>query len=305
MSNDAASDSLGAYTYKSSLTAFFDSQPGLDKSWSRVLPDIAGTPGSPEGFAYLGLAGLLITPFSLVGIWMVAKKSPSALGLAALFSLLLLSLALSPTVAFASREIFSYEVPELLDPIYSTFRASGRFIWPIAYIVLLLGLYGLDHLQPLRAIPQLILPLMILIQLIDGNAATSDTRERFVENSYRQALQDPLWNVLGAKYKHLVVIPPLNNDPNWIDFALFADKWNMSTNSAYIARVDHDKMFTLGELLQSKAEALSFREDSLYVLTNYPPNPLSVTLPGLSRSDAINGAEIFDIDGFVVIAPKG
>jgi hypothetical protein len=101
----------------------------------------------------------------------------------------------------------------------------------------------------------------------------------------------------------LVTVPPLNNDPNWIDFALLAHKSGMTTNAAYVARTSDSKISSLQKQLQKRIENYDFLPSTLYVLTNYPPNLLSPVLLALNGSSEINGASIYNLDGFVVIAP--
>jgi hypothetical protein len=50
-------------------------------------------------------------------------------------------------------------------------------------------------------------------------------------------------------------------------------------------------------------EHFRFNLQTLYVVTNYPPNSVTAELIELDKSDTIGGARVLSIDGFVVIAP--
>jgi hypothetical protein len=145
--------------------------------------------------------------------------------------------------------------------------------------------------------------LLLALQLWDVHDALSNTRERFSEDSFRSVLLDPMWTELGNKYQKLVTVPPLNNDPNWIDFALFAKNSGMTTNAAYVARTSDSKISNLQKRLQQQIENYEFAPNTLYVLTNYPPNPLSPVLLALNGTSEIKGAVVYNLDGFVVVAP--
>jgi hypothetical protein len=112
-----------------------------------------------------------------------------------------------------------------------------------------------------------------------------------------------MWTDLGSRYQNLVTVPPLNNDPNWIDFALLANNSGMTTNAAYVGRANEALVYGLSGLLQQQIENYDFSPDTLYVLTNYPPNPLSSVLLDLNGSSEIKGASVYKLDGFVVVAP--
>jgi hypothetical protein len=110
---------------------------------------------------------------------------------------------------------------------------------------------------------------------------------------------------LGPQYKRLDTVPPLNLDPHWFDFALYADSWGLSSNAAGMARVSDEAFAALVAKQQSEINRLQFRSDTLYVLTNYPPNPMSEEI--LRRFGTSNfeqsGVRAAEVDGFVIIAP--
>ena len=77
----------------------------------------------------------------------------------------------------------------------------------------------------------------------------------------------------------------------------------MTTNAAYVGRADEASIQVLSSILQLQIENYNFSPDTLYVLTNYPPNPLSSVLLSLNGSDKVKGASVYNLDGFVVVAP--
>ena len=303
MSNSAVSDSVQNFKYNSSLTSFFDPQPGLESSWSLFLPDIPNSAGSVEGFAFLGLATFITLPLWFLGGKFFYRFFRSGVFVVSTATIICFLFALSPNISIANRSVFSYQVPELFNPILSAFRAGGRFVWPSVYLFLLISVCGIAEVTKRMPFRYWVITSLLGLQLWDARDALTNTQERFVEDSFQSVLINPIWTELGEKYQNLVTVPPLNNDPNWIDFALLAHKSGMTTNAAYVARTSDSKISSLQKQLQKRIENYDFLPSTLYVLTNYPPNLLSPVLLALNGSSEINGASIYNLDGFVVIAP--
>jgi hypothetical protein len=146
---------------------------------------------------------------------------------------------------------------------------------------------------------------IIFIQLIDMAPATTEIRERFSQPGFTASLTDPKWNELAKRYNHLVVIPPLNNDPGWFELALLANNWGMTSNAAYFGRVDENKIVDEGARLQRVVDERRFDLNSLYVITNYPPNPASPILLNQfgNVGESAPGLHVYELNGFVVVAP--
>lgn len=302
--SDTRSSGLGVY--RSSLTSLIDSASFGDFQWSGLLPNISDIAGSQEGFAFLGLAGLLLLPFAFIMfIRSIGFDEHRSL---LVVSLILAVIALSNKVSIANHELFSYPIPSVLSPIFDTLRSSGRFTWPLVYVLLLEGLRGLYiHLKsriPKNGLAALFVALLIL-QLIDMRPASSEIRERFTESGFTASLTNPKWNELAKQYDHLVAVPPLNNDPGWFELALLANTWNMTSNAAYYGRIDENKLVDESARLQRVVDEQRFDPNTLYVITNYPPNPASPKLVDEFSGAAANalGIHVYELDGFVVVAP--
>ena len=302
--SDTRSGGLGVY--RSSLTSLFDSAPFGDFHWSGALPNISDFAGSQEGFAFLGLAGLLLLPLSLIMFTRSIgfDKHRSVL----VISLILAVVALSNKISIANHELFSYPIPSVLSPIFDTLRSSGRFTWPLVYVLLLEGLRGL-YITLKSRIPKIglisLFAALLLLQLIDMHPASIEIRERFTESGFTASLTDPKWNELAKQYDHLIAVPPLNNDPGWFELALLANNWGMTSNAAYYGRIDQNKLFDESARLQRVVDEQRFNSNTLYVITNYPPNPASPKLIDQFSGSAANapGIRVYELDGFVVVAP--
>ena len=304
MVKDTGAGGMGVY--RSTFTSLFDSAPNNNFAWSFLVPNIADTAGSHEGFAYLGIASLLLIPFAFLSLKNKALRS-ERLQLFTL-SLAMALFALSTNVGIGNRELFSYGIPNFLAPLFETFRSSGRFTWPLVYLLLLEGVRGLcitfQGRLPKRVLATVFASLLF-IQLIDMALATTEIRERFSQPGFTASLTDPKWNELAKQYDHLVAVPPLNNDPGWFELALLANKWGMTSDAAYYGRIDGNRLVDESARLQRVIDEQLFDPNTLYVITNYPPNPASPRLVEQFGGTAANalGVHVYELDGFVVVAP--
>jgi hypothetical protein len=144
---------------------------------SMVVPQMSGVvPGlahyrvgmglQHEGFAYLGLGMLLVLLAALrfVPGWLRRSATRHGCGIALL--VLCFLFALSNRVYLGSHLLLDLELPPALARALGSFRSSGRFIWPVDYALIALGL--LLVLRHLRRGPALaLLALACVLQLLD------------------------------------------------------------------------------------------------------------------------------------------
>lgn len=290
--------------YRTSLTSLFDPQiPGLF-SFSQIIPDLHNLPGSQEGFAFLGVPSLFLIFASLV---FFRKHSPllHQKYLFLFFGVIVMGVfSLSNRVSILGRELFVYPIPREVLQIISPFRASGRFVWPFVYVAMLFAVTSISGLlaNKKRFLAVLLL-VLAAIQLIDSVPVYRNVRDRYSVIAFTPRLTSPMWDTLAQNYDHIVAIPPLNNDPGWFELALLADKWGMSTNTTYLARFSQQKFTTAATKAQNNLNKLSFDQKTLYVITNYPPNPMNQSV--LDKFGPLKNEHTtsYLIDGFTVIAP--
>jgi len=297
----------GSSVYRASLTSIFNPATPHSFSWSRFVPSLGLLPGSQEGFSFLGVGVILMLP--LLGL--SALKQRGVLLRPTFFPILIITVmlfifSLSSKISLANHEILVLPKIVLLEGVRDILRTSGRFIWPSVYLLTLFALVSVSKsLHKFISIKIVVIFTLLCLQIFDTFTPLREVRERHTDDPYDKVLESPVWHVLAQNYKHLVVLPPLNNDPGWLDLALLADKWKMSSNSVYFARVNQKKFTNSQVSIKNIVSNFAFREDALYVITNYPPNPLSPILiaryGGKKLSDS--GIKAFELDGFVVVAP--
>jgi hypothetical protein len=132
------SPGLGLYSWNP-ITLFVPSRSFW--GWPRVVRDATG--GQYEGDGYIGLGAIL-----LLGAWVVTR--PRAVrqalrghGILAVTLGLLAAWAASNRVYIGGTLVAAYELPWWLEHFGGYVRATGRFVWPLAYALVILPVAAL------------------------------------------------------------------------------------------------------------------------------------------------------------------
>ena len=199
-------------------------------------------------------------------------------------------------VGFAQQTLFEYPLFPPLRQFTETFRTHGRSIWPLYYLVLFTAIVVFAKTSSKKYTSLLLLSLFCF-QVIDSSSAVSLARHRFDSPQWVSPMKDPRWEMFAKKYKHLVVVPPLNDDQEerWIVIDDFANRYRLGTNSGSFSRFDQN-VYTksnqdrVAELVSEKPN-----KDTLYIVDD------------LSVWETINQGELMGsslmIDNFRVVAP--
>ncbi|KAJ56851.1 hypothetical protein ACMU_07890 [Actibacterium mucosum KCTC 23349] len=121
---------------------------------ARLLPQLPSGSGQYEGYAYLGLGGLVLLGILLVRAIRGTLSLPQwrALLPVQIAALIAFLFALSPVITVLGREVFVWEMsPE--NPVHALFaklRSSGRFVWVTIYVMMFTGLLCLAGTKPRR-----------------------------------------------------------------------------------------------------------------------------------------------------------
>lgn len=278
------------------------------EGWSFVIPNIPIPSSWGEGFNYLGLGAILAIGF---GMGQLASKGISN-GLEPikkvlislkkhrfliLCLLLLLLDALSNNIGIGMKD-FRIEIPQSLYTLLSILRSSARMYWPIHYCLVIAAIFLIIKLTPEKTAPFL-LGLILAIQLIDTSNGWLSIRNSIARDMSSEInsplLRDPFWQRAASHYKKIIRIPAGTQTLNWLQFASLANKNNMSTNSVYLARIDHDQVKAANTRLQELLSDGKYDPTALYILEQRFIIPALAT----TRPDDM----LANIDGFNVLAP--
>ncbi|HEY3777875.1 MAG TPA: DUF6311 domain-containing protein [Rhizomicrobium sp.] len=235
-----AMDAPGYGLFSMNLIAPFD--PMIRALYFRpisVLPDQAF-----EGYNYLGLGIILLGLICLARRpALVAKFWAPALRPLLYISVLLTFLALSIRIAFGTTVLLTLPVPQPVFHLLAIFRSSGRFFWPVYYLLVLGAIVGAISTIVPRWVRYGVLAAACLLQYLD----TTPLMEAVAGES-SVTVADPLsatdWVSAGRTAAHLIVLPAWQCDSAgtpggtdaWPWFARFAARHGLTLNSVHDAR---------------------------------------------------------------------
>ena len=219
----------------------------LTTNFSSTGVSLGSSPGSYEGFLYLG-AGTLF----LILVLLSKLKKPVLFPVIFLNKVnrKLLIVMLCALITFSvtynislGNYVLNIPFPNLGTWALSAFRSSGRFMWVLAYLAIAVVLLILISRLSRKHLTRLLL-LAVALNFLD---LSKPVYERFV------ALRNELPPVLNfqteeySKFKILaegrtrvVSFPPGHGSPNWQELNYWAWKEGMTTNSNQSGRINFD-----------------------------------------------------------------
>lgn len=215
--------------------------------WSTMLPELPiGAEGQAwEGFQYLGVGVLLLLLIAAV-VRLAAPRIPRTRVLwplvmvASLFAFY----ALSPRVTFGSTVVLDYMSPLVVR--LGVFRATGRFFWPAAYLMLAMALGVIvTRVTPRKATAILCAALVLqLVDLRDVHALRRRTWQQASFHAWQPSLSSPAWQRILPNYAHMTVYPPIycGGPPSDLEsLAYTAGLYGLTLNSGLVARYDEPR----------------------------------------------------------------
>jgi hypothetical protein len=188
-----------------------------------------------EGYQYLGAGLIAAILFAITLQWRtVLQVTSSHLGLV-LFCASCTLFALSTKVYLGDHLILALRNPR----IFEQFRASGRFFWPVAYVLLIGAVALLARVQQRWLMATLLLG-CIGLQVTDARAL--EHRMYFELHATRQwPFDETALRALMASSSHLTILPKMgcgahHEWPPFLEIILLASDYHLPINTMYLAR---------------------------------------------------------------------
>jgi len=287
-------ESGGFGFYRMNLLSLIDP----DAIWSQLLRDQKGGGGDYEGFNYLGL-GMLGLGFIACYEFLRNPKINYGVKIIpiSIISIGLLLYAISNHVAIGAHELFSYGLPFVAKPLTSTFRVSGRFFWPVYYVIYL-AIFYLLFTRLKNSIAITLCMAMLFIQVIDSTDVWSTFRNKFSHSpAWVSPMRSPVWGDIAHQYKKIIFVLPHNSSANWLPLSQFAATHRIAINTGYFARTNPKIEQAAGAHITASIINNDLSPDSLYVFE-------SDTLWKIASSQIAPSDIAGVLDGFRIVAPN-
>ena len=263
--------------YNANLNAFFN--PVLPMV-SRFLPVLPWDNGQYEGYAYLGLGGLLLLAVALgKRLYGCVAGSSGGRGVlpwqAVLLGVLLFLVAIFPTVRFGDQVLLAVEYPAPLAWLMSAFRANGRFLWIPLYLLLLSSIAMVAGEGKRSGI--VVVLVLLGIQIADFSACTSfiqQKMERAVSVTEEETRLLAGYGAMDEAMKGMGYLCYTDWHFVWQEprislmLARYAQRNGVKLETFYLARAPEQHLNEEQERIQRELAAGEPREDTLYVIAD-------------------------------------
>lgn len=247
--------------------------------WSSFIMTLpTNSAGTFENLNYLGFGVILLLPLALYlviqHIWpsLSVKRIKEYFDIKKILIVLLfvgaIIFALSPQLQLGPKVLLDVPLPDFIEKIWSTFRATGRIFWPIYYLIIFGILAAIIYFTRKRKSQYWLVGFLVIfvtIQCFDirYSAQASAKHAQFKSISseaYTPGFNLEQWGKSAEEKTHLFIL-----DTDMVEFTknedLFtalrftdvARKYNLTMNTGYYARSPSEKILALQN---EKKEAL-------------------------------------------------
>lgn len=270
----------GLGTYSSNYNSLFN-----PFGYSKFLKALNYQQGQSEGLGYLGLGMIVAGIIALVILFFLyeenvhsRKEFKTILSskykiIVPVFAVIVVStfMAASPVGTLNARVIYTIDYPEKIKSILSIFRASGRFIWIVDYIVYTTIFAVISKLDRKKTVA-FISTLCMCIQIIDLRDILSDKHRIFTEDKKYVSVLDDSFDKFADGANEIVFLPlPENFNLHikmYLTFGEYASCHNMKMSSFYAARPDYESLSEYADNKYNELENGGGETDVLYVFFN-------------------------------------
>ncbi len=239
----------GGYGYYNlNLNSFFNST-GYSNSdpfnWSIIIPKLSFHKGEYEGLSYLGVGGFFILFFAISSFFKNTKEFfISKKEILSIF-LIFFTLSVSHNINFGEINILSIDLNNYILGILSSVRSSGRLIWPVYYLIFILGIFFIfNYFSEKKRI--IVLTIILFVQLLD---LSNGLRQYYKGNLYNYTSENTFddendfWSNLSSEIDTLRSIQFINKSDLYYDLRTIFLNYNFKkTDVVYLARYNREKI---------------------------------------------------------------
>ena len=296
--------SSGYGLYSTNLNTFFT--PKIDTPLISAMDRLHEE--QYEGVAYLGLGFLIL--FLLFPIMLIRRKFQwkwnKEVNAILIVSFILFAFSISHRVSFNSHLLFEVPLTEKLLELCNIFRASGRYVWLIQYLIML-GLISIIYmLDVAKYWKYLALAFVVGINVIDFHDVIK--RDQYIKTYHPKIadFKEEIWTDVICDADKFRMFPSYLREYNSpfddMEFAFISSTCYQEINSGHLARYSTTKRKTWqNALLESMKNAgnpgRDYLEDYTYVTgKSY--------LEDFQRIYENHKHEVFEINGYFAFIPN-
>ena len=200
--------------YNFNLNSFFNpvGQTNISEViWSNFLAKREFQNGQIEGFSYLGVSGFIFLIIFLFN--MFNKRNNIIYSNIKIFTICVIFLILSTSnnIYFDQTSIINIPLNKFFYAIASIIRASGRLIWPIYYLIFIVGIIFIyQNFQ--KKISLLIILILLLVQIVDISKGLNQYKlgKQYDQKNNQIFVKDKIWKGLSSNYEQIRLLEPQN-----------------------------------------------------------------------------------------------
>jgi len=240
------------------------------------------------------------------------KSDLVILKIAVAVSVVLMSLfAFSNQILLGNFQITQFQLSPTLLTIVNIFRSSGRFTWPLMYVLIALIIVAVIGELPKALITPILLATLVF-QVVDSNNGTQFTTDAYSRVGPDIYLTSETWDVLGKKYDGVLFSPAAHkprlfmsinadflaeNGVLWRDIGVLAQKYDWSMNSSYFSRDPANRFQKDNTALDLSLVNGSFKSNVIYVFIGNDQWERAKLVAG--KNDLVG-----ILDGVPIVAPN-
>jgi hypothetical protein len=193
---------------------------------------------------------------------------------------------------------FTFAMPDWFLGAANIFRGSGRFFWPVFYVILL-AIVFLTIRGHRSSVATTLLAIALAIQIGDTSAAWLKFRERYAAepaSAWPTEMHGRFWNKVGSKYEEIRRVLPQAGPPHWPTIGTFAVKHGMGTDLVHLARVNASALERARAEARTAIETGEYDPKALYVIDEHLA---TIAAYGLRAERDL----LARIDDLIVVAP--
>jgi len=276
--------------------------PIIDYGWSRLFPDLPHTRLDYEGLSFFGVGVLALLALAVVtGAVARLRHALSRQWLPlTLMVLALMVFAFSKELTLLGDNLVTLPVPGFVDAIGAAFRSTGRFVWPLLYVVTIGAVVLVaGRLRAVVALPMLVAA--FAVQAWDSAPKWREFRAYMPAptSTWSAALKSPLWERAAAGGYNRIRSIPVDEGfgSDWKALGYFAVTHGMDIDTVYLGRVDAEALHDLRVHEEYVLLTGEFEPRTIYVL-NVRTSLLAAKFAGPDDLIAV-------VDGRIVFLPGG